>query len=46
MGNTVIENYEPPDKGWTIVLGTLRTKPEPKPEALDEPEEQEPEDRD
>jgi hypothetical protein len=27
-GNTVIENYEPPDKGWGIVLGSF-IRPQP-----------------
>lgn len=36
MGNTVIENYEPDDKGWGIVLGPfMRPKPDAE-EPLDE----------
>jgi hypothetical protein len=41
-GTTEIENYEPPDKGWGIVIGRFRPRPEPKPEAeepLDDAEE-------
>jgi hypothetical protein len=36
MGITIIENYEPEDKGWGIVVGRLRPKPEPKPD-VEEP---------
>jgi hypothetical protein len=36
MPSTVIENYEPPDEGWSVSLGRLRPKPEPKPEVSDE----------
>jgi hypothetical protein len=29
---TEIENYEPPDEGWGIVVGRFMPRPEPKPE--------------
>jgi len=31
-GFTEIENYEPSDEGWGIVIGSLTQKPEPRPE--------------
>jgi hypothetical protein len=42
-GLTEIENYEPSDKGWGVVIGRFMRKPEPKPEHEDdsaEPDEQ------
>jgi hypothetical protein len=31
-GNTVIEDYEPPDDGWGTVIGRFMPRPEPKAE--------------
>jgi hypothetical protein len=43
-GFTPIENYEPPDKGWGIVVGRLMPKPpEPEEQQADDADEQQPE---
>jgi hypothetical protein len=43
-GSTEIENYEPSDEGWGIVIGPFMQKPEPK--QADEREEDAPADED
>jgi hypothetical protein len=37
----VIENYEPDDRGWGIVIGRSMQKPEPKPESEEQGEDAE-----
>jgi hypothetical protein len=41
MSIKVIENYEPPDEGWGIVVGRFRPKPErPEQDDADKTEQQ------
>jgi hypothetical protein len=44
-GFTEIENYEPPNEGFRIVLGRFMAKPEPKPHA-EEPRDEDAEEQD
>jgi hypothetical protein len=44
VGNTLIEDYVPPDKGWGIVIGPLiRPEHRPRPEQADQREPEAPE---